>query len=349
MAGNFTTFGGAVENAIKRSQLSPAELKAAERLKQLSPAERKIQADLDRKRASTKPTKPTKPIKPIKPTKLAGGAVKNAGGFLRGAAGKVLVPLAALEQAYQTGRLVFNEDARDEASQGYEDMADDNALLRAVKGGLGGVTTIYGAGKELYDYGDTMKGVINSSRELDKKMSDPKTKSMLQDVKDRQATYMSLSKEEKAKVDGMGGKEAKQYLSDLKNPPSTKEGSPSFVGPPKSAMLPESMKEGSPSFIGPRVPKATPVPDPNPEFAQAYRDASPAEKLRIRQEAPSAEPAEVDQDRAMALFQNTHGSAFDPKSSMDKGKMAAIQNLMSKKGSEKLTPNQFSLQIYRQS
>ena len=318
MAGNFTSFGGAVENAIKRSQLSPAELKAAERLKQLSPAERKIQADLDRKRASAKPTKPTKPIKP---TKLTGGAVKKAGGLLRGAAGKVLVPLAALEQAYQTGRLVFNEDARDEASQGYEDMADDNALLRTVKGGLGGVTTIYGAGKELYDYGDTMKGVINSSRELDKKMSDPKTKSMLQDVKDRQATYMSLSKEEKAKVDGMGGKEAKQYLSDLKNPPSMREGTPSFVGPPKSAMLPESMKEGSPSFIGPRVPKATPVP----------------------------EPAEVDQDRAMALFQNTHGSAFDPKSSMDKGKMAAIQNLMSKKGSEKLTPNQFSLQIYRQS
>ena len=301
--------------------------------------------------------------------KLAGGAAKKPVGLLRGATGKVLVPLAALEQAYQTGRLVFNEDARDEASQGYEDMADDNALLRAIKGGLGGVTTIYGAGKELYDYGDTMKGVINSSRELDKKMSDPKTKSMLQDVKDRQATYMSLSKEEKAKVDGMGGKEAKQYLSDLMNPPSMEEGSPSFVGPPKSAMLPESMregtpsfvgppksamlpesmKEGSPSFIGPRVPKATPVPDPNPEFAQAYRDASPAEKLRIRQEAPSAEPAEVDQDRAMALFQNTHGSAFDPKSSMDKGKMAAILNLMSKKGSEKLTPNQFSLQIYRQS
>jgi hypothetical protein len=34
---------------------------------------------------------------------------------------------------------------------------------------------------------------------------------------------------------------------------------------------------------------------------------------------------------------------------MDKGKMEAIQNLMAKKGSEKLTPNQFSLQIYRQS
>ena len=64
---------------------------------------------------------------------------------------------------------------------------------------------------------------------------------------------------------------------------------------------------------------------------------------------PVAEPAKVDMDRALALFQNTHGGPFDPKSSMDKGKMEAIQNLMAKKGSEKLSPNQFSLQIYRQS
>jgi len=61
--------------------------------------------------------------------------------------------------------------------------------------------------------------------------------------------------------------------------------------------------------------------------------------------APVAEP--VDNNRALALFNNTHGSAFDPKSSMDKKKMAAITSLMSKAGSDKLTPNQFAMQIYR--
>jgi hypothetical protein len=60
---------------------------------------------------------------------------------------------------------------------------------------------------------------------------------------------------------------------------------------------------------------------------------------------PVAEP--MDNNRALALFNNTHGSAFDPKSSMDKKKMAAITSLMSKAGSDKLTPNQFAMQIYR--
>jgi len=355
MAKNSTTFGDAVEKAIKKNQLSPAERKAAERLAQLSPAERAIQRELDLKRAAAKSTKPNTSLKTTTPTntsikpvrtlppasggmrtvtgnavtvaddaaKIAGsgskvgGALKVVGKGL----GKVATPLAALEQAYQTGRLVFNEDAREEAAQGYEDMADDNALMRTVKGGLGGVTTIYGAGRALADLASSTSDANKSTQELDKKLADPKTQSMLQTVKDRQATYMGLSKEERAMVDGMGAKEAKQYLQDKQSPPSMKKGPPSFVGPPKSAMFPESMKEGSPSFIGPRVPKAIPV----------------------------AEPVEVDQDRAMALFQNTHGGPFDPKSSMDKAKMAAIQNLMAQKGSERLTPNQFSLKIYRQS
>jgi len=61
--------------------------------------------------------------------------------------------------------------------------------------------------------------------------------------------------------------------------------------------------------------------------------------------APVAAP--VDTDRAAMLFAKTHGSAFDPKSSMDKKKMAAITNLMGQEGSEALTPNQFALKIYR--
>jgi len=52
-------------------------------------------------------------------------------------------------------------------------------------------------------------------------------------------------------------------------------------------------------------------------------------------------------DKAAALFQRTHGSAFDPKSSKDKKKMASIQSLLSQEGSDKLTPNQFALRIYR--
>lgn len=60
---------------------------------------------------------------------------------------------------------------------------------------------------------------------------------------------------------------------------------------------------------------------------------------------PVAEP--MDNNRASALFARTHGTPFDPKSSMDRKKMAAITALMSKAGSDKLTPNQFAMQIYR--
>jgi hypothetical protein len=49
-----------------------------------------------------------------------------------------------------------------------------------------------------------------------------------------------------------------------------------------------------------------------------------------------------------ALFAHTHGGPFDPKSSMDKKKMAAINSMLSKEGSGDLTPNQFALKIYRQ-
>jgi hypothetical protein len=52
-------------------------------------------------------------------------------------------------------------------------------------------------------------------------------------------------------------------------------------------------------------------------------------------------------EKAIALFRHTHGGPFNPKSSMDKKKMAAIQGLLSQAGSDKLTPNQFSLAIYR--
>ena len=55
----------------------------------------------------------------------------------------------------------------------------------------------------------------------------------------------------------------------------------------------------------------------------------------------------VDADRAAMLFAKTHGSAFEPKSSVDKKKMAAIISLMGQEGSEALTPNQFALKIYR--
>jgi len=264
----------------------------------------------------------------------AGGKVPKGKLFslLRSGAGRLAVPLAAAEQAYQTAKLIGSEEARDEAAQDYENLADDNALMRIVKGGLGGVTTIYGAGRAVGDMLDTQDRAYKSERALEKKQMDPKNQQLVQSARERQEVYMSLPKEEQDKIDSMGGKEAKQYLLNIKNPnpaapdpipaPASSEpappSSPATAGAQKSSM---ERQMGTMNAAIAAAPKAIPV----------------------------EEPAKVDMDRAMALFQNTHGGPFDPKSSMDKGKLAAIQNLMAQKGSESLTPNQFSLKIYRQS
>jgi hypothetical protein len=333
--GNYTSFGGAVEKAISRSQLSPAERKVAEQLAQLSPKERALKRDFDLKRAASGSNKARASATTVGDDvlKLTGEAAKKAPkGALLKVVGKAAVPLAAAEQAYQIGRLINSEDARDEAAQDYENLADDNALMRVIKGGLGGVTTIYGAGRALADMDATNLRARKSMAELAKKEADPKNQQLVQSARERQEIYMSLPKEEQDKIDSMGGKEAKQYLLNIKNPrPAAPE--------PKAA--PASSEPAPPSS-----PATAGAQKSSMERQMGTMNAAIAAAPKA---IPVEEPVKVDMDRAMALFQNTHGGPFDPKSSMDKGKLAAIQNLMAQKGSESLTPNQFSLKIYRQS
>jgi hypothetical protein len=110
------------------------------------------------------------------------------------------------------------------------------------------------------------------------------------------------------------------------------------------ASLPAAFNSKEPSKA-PVVPlRDTPTTPPVSRSAPDQR--SPMEQQMSAPKAvPVAEP--VDTDRAAMLFAKTHGSAFDPKSSMDKKKMAAITSLMGQEGSEALTPNQFALKIYR--
>ena len=55
-------------------------------------------------------------------------------------------------------------------------------------------------------------------------------------------------------------------------------------------------------------------------------------------------------DQAIALFKNTHGTSFDPKSSMDKGKLEKMKAILAERGGlGEMSPNQFALQVYRNS
>ena len=100
-------------------------------------------------------------------------------------------------------------------------------------------------------------------------------------------------------------------------------------------------------MTAPVEPKYTSQSEEGPQRSPVERQAPAASqeeappKARIVPEEPTTDST------ALSLFEKTHGGPFDPKSSMDKKKMAAITNLMGQEGSDKLTPNQFALKIYR--
>lgn len=55
-------------------------------------------------------------------------------------------------------------------------------------------------------------------------------------------------------------------------------------------------------------------------------------------------------DEAVGLFKNTHGTAFDPNSRVDREKLQKMKNMLAKQGGlGEMTPNQFALQVYRNS
>ena len=78
--------------------------------------------------------------------------------------------------------------------------------------------------------------------------------------------------------------------------------------------------------------------------AKAQPEAQPE-----AQPAPEAqpEPAEADPQKAIELFKTVHGTEFNPKSSMDKRKLAEISEMLADKENAGLSPNQFALKLYR--
>lgn len=327
------SFTSSVEKALKRGQLSPAEKAAAKRLAQLTPKERAIQATLNLKRAAGAAKNVGAAAKVVAPA-----AEGLAGTIGKTSLGKAFVPLAVAEQAFQLGKILVSDGT--ETANDYADLSKGNAISRTITGGLRGIPTIVGSGQALADIASTNLRTRKSEEAVAEKMKAPKMRGLVSDAKERQATYMSLPKEEQDKVDSMSGKDAKQYLMDKQSagaPEPKSAPAPATTSTPKSSESYFSKPEGKPTEIDRNL-----IEGVGKRIVEMEGD-------NIPKAIPVEEPAKVDTERALALFQNTHGGPFDPKSSVDKGKMEAIQNLMAKKGSEKLSPNQFSLQIYRQS
>jgi|TARA_B100000902_G_scaffold399384_1_gene469987 hypothetical protein len=110
----------------------------------------------------------------------------------------------------------------------------------------------------------------------------------------------------------------------------------------------KSLKDKYVGAVGDKVSDLTEGISTSDELFEEYYD-TPAGEAKI----PAAPKAEVVsegyEDQAIALFKNTHGTSFDPKSSMDRGKLENMKSLLADMGGlGEMTPNQFALQFYRE-
>ena len=81
-------------------------------------------------------------------------------------------------------------------------------------------------------------------------------------------------------------------------------------------------------------------------FRSSKAEPAKAEPAKAEPEA-QPEPAEADPQKAIELFKTVHGGKFDPKSSMDKRKLAEISEMLADPENASLSPNQFALKLYR--
>ena len=112
----------------------------------------------------------------------------------------------------------------------------------------------------------------------------------------------------------------------------------------------KSLKDKYVGAVGDKVSDLTEGISTSDELSEEYYN-TPAGEAKIAAAKPKAEVVSEDyEDQAIALFKNTHGGPFDPKSSMDRGKLEKMKSMLADMGGMgNMTPNQFALQVYRNS
>ena len=119
--------------------------------------------------------------------------------------------------------------------------------------------------------------------------------------------------------------------------PAPEEGA-DMSAPDMDGMLSSIVESSATEMPEPEPLDTAPSAYSNPEFPEAPEPAAKAVVV----------PAEED-EVALRLFKNAHNSSFDPKSSMDKKKMAKLRKLLADQGGlGDMTDNQFALKLYRQ-
>lgn len=312
-----------------QDQLSPEERRIADQRKQLSPEERKIQREsnlkkmgqkqidarnakaqayLDKKAAQKAPStaykagrasaKAQQAVKEgakqlLKETKaLASSPATKAAGKMVGAAGRAVAPVV---EGVRAARLLTSEDYRKQNEEAYEDLGEKNAFLRAVEGGLGGVSTIYAAGKNMLD---TVSASARG-RKSEIAAEDKKRELIARGILDeegrpirRQEAEVEAKPQQSTTMDGEALSKALVEAPDVQ-PAETA---------PRTADVEAAYKE----IEAGNVPKGIPV------------DEETLEPIK----------PQLDEGRMAALFRTTTGTSFNPKSKADMGRMQQLRDFV---------------------
>ena len=302
--------------------------------------------------------------------KKAGSALKTAGK----AASKYVAPVAAVGEAVNVANLILNEEARQEAKDYVAGMEDDNVLMRAGKSFISPSDTIFGAGsatidavKSLYGGDKARMDLAAMSERLEPKRAAAKAKGDqresalgdgLNDVQMKELERAAVKSPELLKEYAaiQSPEQAKAlYDSAFGDPEPTAEevvdqGLAAVDEEPSGGFgaILEGVKEGVESgMAAAKAKKPVTRGDLDPDMQDMM--GTTGEDPDDYDLAGGAEEPESDYtEQAIGLFKNTHATEFDPKSSMDKGKLEKMKKLLAKQGGlGDMTANQFALQVYR--
>lgn len=319
-----------LKKMAKKQILSPEERKMANRMEQLSPEEKKIQSKtnverMGQKQIETRNAKAQAYIDKknvemrARPAYKAGRAsaqaqratteaikkaAPKAATFGR-AISKAAVPIAAATELVRAGKLATDAEYRKENEQAYEDLAEKNFLQRAIEGGLGGVSTIYAAGKNIADAAGSYARANRSIIDARNKEKELIARGILDE--EGRPTRLREAASEAMEAGSTGAIEGGAT-------------SPQFDGEALSRALVEAAPV-QPAETAPRTPEV--------EAAYKEIEAGNVPKAIVVDESKLETP-ELDENRMAQLYRKTTGSVYNPEvSKAAREKMAQLKAFVS--------------------
>ena len=235
--------------------------------------------------------------------------------------------------------------------------AEDPAVSRAFSSVLDPVKSIAGATGLATDAlltgaGNIIEDAASSTDAKIAKLTDAK-----QAQENALAEGLTPDEEKELRQYARRNKEYRKTFGGIQTPEEARKAYESVFGSEESIdEMIDGTRSEDPEFVGPPA-SAKPEKTP-PKAVEVYDDemegiGDPAQPSRAAILSGDKAPpeSEVDYtDEAISLFKNTHGTSFDPSSSMDRSKLEVMKALLEKQGGlGDMTANQFALQVYRNS